>query len=189
MVDYSVWDHIEVSNDEDNTHPNIDSLFRWQGERGHAQRGRRLQKEAGRVSEEDERVGATEKVERSWQKKEDLQKKLKNMPWNVDTLSKEGFSKSVFNVKDEKKADSAEQKRFCIENVIGPLMRSALQGSILLYSSVNARPSALMERAAARIQHHCCCARNSCAQQRVAGPVTASHCCDGRQKARQYGRT
>jgi len=30
-VDYSVWDHIEVSDDEDETHPNIDtaSLFRW----------------------------------------------------------------------------------------------------------------------------------------------------------------
>ena len=30
-LDYSVWDHIEVSDDEDDTHPNIDtpSLFRW----------------------------------------------------------------------------------------------------------------------------------------------------------------
>uniref|UniRef100_A0ABI7X7V9 Hsp90 co-chaperone Cdc37 n=1 Tax=Felis catus TaxID=9685 RepID=A0ABI7X7V9_FELCA len=32
MVDYSVWDHIEVSDDEDETHPKIDtaSLFCWQ---------------------------------------------------------------------------------------------------------------------------------------------------------------
>ena len=41
MVDYSVWDHIEVSDDEDETHPNIDtaSLFRWrhQVERARAQ--------------------------------------------------------------------------------------------------------------------------------------------------------
>ncbi|XP_070536553.1 hsp90 co-chaperone Cdc37-like [Ptychodera flava] len=31
MVDYSKWDHIEISDDEDDTHPNIDtpSLFRW----------------------------------------------------------------------------------------------------------------------------------------------------------------
>jgi cell division cycle protein 37 len=31
MVDYSKWSHIEVSDDEDDTHPNIDtpSLFRW----------------------------------------------------------------------------------------------------------------------------------------------------------------
>ena len=30
MVDYRKWDHIEVSDDEDDTHPNIDtpSLFR-----------------------------------------------------------------------------------------------------------------------------------------------------------------
>ncbi|KAK2159781.1 hypothetical protein LSH36_146g01060 [Paralvinella palmiformis] len=30
-IDYSVWDHIEISDDEDDTHPNIDtpSLFRW----------------------------------------------------------------------------------------------------------------------------------------------------------------
>jgi len=31
MVDYSKWGNIEVSDDEDETHPNIDtpSLFRW----------------------------------------------------------------------------------------------------------------------------------------------------------------
>uniref|UniRef100_UPI00358E9D25 hsp90 co-chaperone Cdc37 isoform X2 n=1 Tax=Myxine glutinosa TaxID=7769 RepID=UPI00358E9D25 len=31
MVDYSMWDHIEISDDEDDTHPNIDtpSLYRW----------------------------------------------------------------------------------------------------------------------------------------------------------------
>ncbi|KAI2588662.1 CDC37 isoform 5 [Pan troglodytes] len=36
MVDYSVWDHIEVSDDEDETHPNIDtaSLFRWRHQTG-----------------------------------------------------------------------------------------------------------------------------------------------------------
>ena len=30
-LDYSKWDHIEVSDDEDDTHPNVDtpSLFRW----------------------------------------------------------------------------------------------------------------------------------------------------------------
>jgi len=30
-LDYSKWDHIEISDDEDDTHPNVDtpSLFRW----------------------------------------------------------------------------------------------------------------------------------------------------------------
>jgi len=34
MVDYRKWDHIEVSDDEDETHPNIDtkSLFKWRHE-------------------------------------------------------------------------------------------------------------------------------------------------------------
>lgn len=34
MVDYTKWDHIEVSDDEDETHPNIDtrSLYKWRHE-------------------------------------------------------------------------------------------------------------------------------------------------------------
>uniref|UniRef100_A0A8B9W237 Hsp90 co-chaperone Cdc37 n=1 Tax=Anas zonorhyncha TaxID=75864 RepID=A0A8B9W237_9AVES len=49
--------------------------------------------------------------ERGWENKlEELKKKEKNMPWNVDTLSKDGFSKSVFNVKPEEKEETEEQK-------------------------------------------------------------------------------
>ncbi|NWS09130.1 CDC37 protein, partial [Motacilla alba] len=49
--------------------------------------------------------------ERSWESRlEELRKKEKNMPWNVDTLSKDGFSKSVFNVKPEEKEETEEQK-------------------------------------------------------------------------------
>ncbi|XP_063305549.1 hsp90 co-chaperone Cdc37 [Pelobates fuscus] len=143
MVDYSVWDHIEVSDDEDDTHPNIDtaSLFRWRHQ-ARVERMEQFDKEkeelmkgAGeckkKLSECQKKLkemevqdrGGTDvekfkrdleqlkKEEKSWKKKEDdLRKKEKNMPWNVDTLSKEGFSKSVFNVKDEKKEDSEEQK-------------------------------------------------------------------------------
>ncbi|CAH2273111.1 hsp90 co-chaperone Cdc37 [Pelobates cultripes] len=143
MVDYSVWDHIEVSDDEDDTHPNIDtaSLFRWRHQ-ARVERMEQFEKEkeelmkgAGeckkKLSECQKKLkemevqdrGGTDvekfkrdleqlkKEEKSWKKKEDdLRKKEKNMPWNVDTLSKEGFSKSVFNVKDEKKEDSEEQK-------------------------------------------------------------------------------
>ena len=41
--DYSKWDHIEVSDDEDDTHPNIDtpSLFRWR----HQARMERMEKQ------------------------------------------------------------------------------------------------------------------------------------------------
>lgn len=42
-LDYSKWDHIEISDDEDDTHPNIDtpSLFRWR----HQARVERMEKQ------------------------------------------------------------------------------------------------------------------------------------------------
>ncbi|KAM8974180.1 hsp90 co-chaperone Cdc37 [Pelodytes ibericus] len=143
MVDYSVWDHIEVSDDEDDTHPNIDtaSLFRWRHqarvermeqfdkEKEELQKGaneckKKLAECQKKMKELGVQEGAKDEVqkiqrdleqlkkeEKSWQKKEDeLRKKEKTLPWNVDTLSKEGFSKSVFNVKPENKEDTEEQK-------------------------------------------------------------------------------
>ncbi|XP_006008466.1 hsp90 co-chaperone Cdc37 [Latimeria chalumnae] len=146
MVDYSVWDHIEVSDDEDDTHPNIDtpSLFRWrhqarvermeefQKEREEYEKGagdcKRKLTECQRKLKELE-VAVTDDAkcelqklqaelkqlkaeEKSWEKKgEDLRQKEKKMPWNVDTLSKEGFSKSVFNVKAENKEEETEEQK------------------------------------------------------------------------------
>ncbi|XP_009863796.1 PREDICTED: hsp90 co-chaperone Cdc37, partial [Apaloderma vittatum] len=49
--------------------------------------------------------------EKTWENKlEELKRKERKMPWNVDTLSKDGFSKSVFNVKPEEKEETEEQK-------------------------------------------------------------------------------
>ncbi|NXV56564.1 CDC37 protein, partial [Molothrus ater] len=145
MVDYSVWDHIEVSDDEDETHPNIDtaSLFRWRHQ-ARVERMEQFQKEKEELdkgcreckrklaeclkkmkelelAEPESGRGELEKLqaeaqqlrneEKSWENKlEELRKKEKNMPWNVDTLSKDGFSKSVFNVKPEEKEETEEQK-------------------------------------------------------------------------------
>ncbi|XP_041033120.1 hsp90 co-chaperone Cdc37 isoform X1 [Carcharodon carcharias] len=146
MVDYSVWDHIEVSDDEDDTHPNIDtaSLFRWR----HQARIERME-EAQKEREEYEKacgdckrkltecqkklkdlllletddakkeieklqteLKQLKKEEKEWDKKgASLKKKEKAMPWNVDTLSKEGFSKSVINVTPESsKVETEEDK-------------------------------------------------------------------------------
>ncbi|XP_069623190.1 hsp90 co-chaperone Cdc37 [Ranitomeya imitator] len=143
MVDYSVWDHIEVSDDEDDTHPNIDtaSLFRWRHqarvermeqfdkEKEELQKGtneckRKLTECQTKLKELQvhcDAKGDTEKLkkevdqlkkeEKNWRKKEDeLKKKEKTMPWNVDTLCKEGFSKSVFNVKSDENVETEEQK-------------------------------------------------------------------------------
>ncbi|PWA17625.1 hsp90 co-chaperone Cdc37 [Gambusia affinis] len=144
-IDYSVWDHIEVSDDEDDTHPNIDtpSLFRWRhqarvermeefqnkGEeinktlmecrRKLAETQRKLQ-ELSVASSEDaktelNKVQAEEKKlkkeEREWSKKMDEHRREeKKMPWNVDTLSRDGFSKSIVNVKPEVGQETEEEK-------------------------------------------------------------------------------
>ncbi|XP_008156288.3 hsp90 co-chaperone Cdc37 [Eptesicus fuscus] len=146
MVDYSVWDHIEVSDDEDETHPNIDtaSLFRWRHQ-ARVERMEQFQKEKEEldrscreckrkvvecqrklkeleVAEDEgskvelERLQAEaqqlRKEERSWEQKlEEMRKKEKSMPWNVDTLSKDGFSKSMVNTKPEQVEEESEEVR------------------------------------------------------------------------------
>ncbi|XP_069004942.1 hsp90 co-chaperone Cdc37-like [Embiotoca jacksoni] len=144
-IDYSVWDHIEVSDDEDDTHPNIDtpSLFRWRhqarvermeefqtkGEdlnKGLGDCRRKLAEAQKKIQElnispsDDTKVELTKaqadekklkKEEREMQKKMDEHnREEKKMPWNVDTLSKEGFSKSVVNLKPESAEETEEEK-------------------------------------------------------------------------------
>lgn len=144
MVDYSMCDHIEVSNDEDETHPNIDkaSLFHWR----HQARGQRMeqfQKEKEeldrgyheckrKVAECQRKLQELEvakggkaalgrlqakaqqlrKEDPGWEQKlEEMHKKEKSMPWNVDTLRKDGFSKSMVNTKPEKVEEDSEEVR------------------------------------------------------------------------------
>ncbi|CAI5675828.1 unnamed protein product [Oreochromis niloticus] len=145
-IDYSVWDHIEVSDDEDDTHPNIDtpSLFRWRhqarvermeefqkkGEelnKGLSECRRKLVDTQKKIKEltistsedakaELSKVQAEEKKlkkeERDWERKVgDYQREEKKMPWNVDTLSKDGFSKSIVNVKPETEETEEEKEQ------------------------------------------------------------------------------
>lgn len=52
------------------------------------------------------------KEERNWEQKlEEMRKKEKSMPWNVDTLSKDGFSKSMVNTKPEQAEEESEEVR------------------------------------------------------------------------------
>lgn len=141
-----MWDHIEVSDDEDDTHPNIDtpSLFRWRhqarvermeefqkkGEelnKGLSECRRKLADTQKKIKEltisasedakaELSKVQAEEKKlkkeERDWERKVgDYQREEKKMPWNVDTLSKEGFSKSIVNVKPETEETEEEKEQ------------------------------------------------------------------------------
>lgn len=133
-LDYSKWDHIEISDDEDDTHPNIDtpSLFRWR----HQARLERMEKDKkekeefeknkndyqqrlavikNKIKEAEQGDQAfpeevnklklefsdLKKQEEEWlAKEEELRKKEKLTPLNVDTICKDGKSKTIIN-KDE----------------------------------------------------------------------------------------
>ncbi|CRK96958.1 CLUMA_CG010333, isoform A [Clunio marinus] len=132
MVDYSKWKNIEVSDDEDDTHPNIDtpSLFRWRHQarvermEEHRQEKEKLESTINTV--ETKRKELKEKLKATPDQKEKLEKELKNIedeakkleiaeqefkkkeklqPWNVDTLSQPKFSKTIINKKEEKTYD------------------------------------------------------------------------------------
>lgn len=67
-LNYSKWDHIEISDDEDDTHPNIDtpSLFRW-----------RHQARVERMAEQDrEKKDFETKVKKNDQETEAARKKV-----------------------------------------------------------------------------------------------------------------
>jgi len=124
-VDYSKWKDIEVSDDEDDTHPNIDtpSLFRWRHQ-ARVERGdeKNREKEAFNAAEKDHErkvreikeklktkdstdmsdvkqslAQLEEEANKLREKKKDMEKKEKLEPWNVDTISKDGFSKTIIN--------------------------------------------------------------------------------------------
>ncbi|CAL8078395.1 unnamed protein product [Orchesella dallaii] len=124
MVDYSRWKDIEVSDDEDDTHPNIDtpSLFRWRHE-ARVQRMEEMKQEKEEIDKaksdlksrkkliDDKRkagedVTAMEKEYNGFAKKladheNAFAKKEKLAPWNVDTIAHDGFSKTVINSKEK----------------------------------------------------------------------------------------
>ncbi|XP_028260914.1 hsp90 co-chaperone Cdc37-like [Parambassis ranga] len=149
-VDYSSWDHIYVSDDEDVTSPFVDtaSLFRMRHRTRLArttefeQRGEDLENnfaeckrlldealqrlkdlENGQMEEEEDEkreaelkkvqaeVKKLKKDEESFKKMiEKYRKEQKKQPWNVDTISTEGFSKSVLNIKPVTEEETAEEK-------------------------------------------------------------------------------
>lgn len=153
MVDYSKWKDIEISDDEDETHPNIDtpSLFRWRHqarvERMEEQRKEKEEfdetkstheqklKEARKKLTEAEKTGADlselkmvlqelEAEENKIKQKEiELNKKEKITPWNVDTISHSGFTKTVINTAPRKQEENLTEeereqrmKKFVKEN-------------------------------------------------------------------------
>ncbi|XP_075675833.1 hsp90 co-chaperone Cdc37-like [Dermatophagoides pteronyssinus] len=115
MVDYSRWNRIEISDDEDDTHPNIDtgSLFRWR----HQARLERMEKHRQtkididcRLEEIQQKLSKfnvndnDEKKEEILMEKQKLEQELcewnridRLQPWNVDTISHDSWSKTLIN--------------------------------------------------------------------------------------------
>ncbi|XP_050337050.1 hsp90 co-chaperone Cdc37 [Bactrocera neohumeralis] len=151
MVDYSKWKNIEISDDEDDTHPNIDtpSLFRWRHQarvermaemerekdefkkKKQSYQARlmdvkeRIQKKEGDEAELKKELEKIEKEGKEIDRQEDeLINKEKKAPWNVDTISKPGFEKTVLNKQAVRKPDEnlseeekeARMKKFVKEN-------------------------------------------------------------------------
>lgn len=143
-LDYSKWDHIEVSDDEDDTHPNIDtaSLFRWRHQARVERMEKHQQDQAKFLSDSEahkkKMVGVKEQLKKEIQggckgdetqlqeklkeleveeeelqlRKEQLEKDTRLTPWNVDTLSKPGFEKTVINVpKKSKETEPSEDAK------------------------------------------------------------------------------
>jgi len=143
MVDYRKWDHIEVSDDEDDTHPNIDtpSLFKWRHE-ARVQRMEDMDKKTEAVAAEKKKVEAKlkevkEKVKKEEElgggnlnelkkslnevekaavdvekKKREIESEKKKQPQNVDTLSRDGFSKTIVNnAAKPKQEELSEEER------------------------------------------------------------------------------
>ncbi|OQV17849.1 Hsp90 co-chaperone Cdc37 [Hypsibius exemplaris] len=145
VMDYSKWDKIDVSDDEDDTHPNVDtgSLFRWR----HTARVERMEEFEKRKQDTEEAYskarknrqeiegklksgadGATKadvdlavKQEADAKEKwDDLLREEKKQAWNVDTLSKDGFSKTVLNKpskRDTKNMTEEEKEQFYVDFV------------------------------------------------------------------------
>ena len=120
---------IQVSDDEDDTHPNIDtpSLFRWRHQ-ARVERMQELEREKQEVErkkkeleakkkEAESKLTADERAKLELEKltleeqrvkdeEEESKKKERLQPWNVDTLSKPGFTKTVIN-KPKPKPDTS----------------------------------------------------------------------------------
>jgi len=123
-IDYSKWKNIEISDDEEDTHPNIDtpSLFKWRHE-ARVQRMDEFEKKKQEAKAEKERkdrelaeikrkaqhhllddpdalkrIKDLEKDQsKAAEKLEAINKEERLQAWNVDTISKDGFSKSTIN--------------------------------------------------------------------------------------------
>ncbi|XP_014471534.1 PREDICTED: hsp90 co-chaperone Cdc37 [Dinoponera quadriceps] len=150
MVDYSKWKSIEISDDEDDTHPNIDtpSLFRWRHQariermeerkKEHEEHERKKAETLKKLKDTKEKLARLENEQKDSadlttlkkvlqdleeeekkirEKEDEMEKKERLTPWNVDTIGQDGFTKTVINKKPPRKdndsglSDEEKEKR------------------------------------------------------------------------------
>lgn len=139
MVDYSKWDHIDLSDDDSDLHPNIDrdSWLRWKKQ---SKELKKKEEEERRKIEDEERAAkaklaeevkaklkiakdeeekkrleeeakkAEERVKELQRKREKEEEFLRKHPqWDDDNICREGFSKTIVN-SSTKKEEEEEKK-------------------------------------------------------------------------------
>jgi len=104
-LNYSKWDNIEVSDDEDDTHPNIDtpSLFKWRHEA-------RVQRMEEQKQKEDKLKKEKQAAEKELAQKQALLEKAKTTETNTAGIKVDDLAKELKNVEKKKKElDKAEE--------------------------------------------------------------------------------
>lgn len=142
---------LQISDDEDDTHPNIDtpSLFRWRHqarvERMSEHEISKQKFDNERLTNKKELTEIQEKLKSTGddsaklnqlqtkmkhlelkkqeldKQEEELRLKEKKTPWNIDTISKPAFSKTIINTKSDKESDAnltEEQKEEKMRNFV-----------------------------------------------------------------------
>lgn len=108
-IDYHKWDHIEVSDDEDDTHPNIDtpSLFKWRHE-ARVQRMEEMNAKTEMVESEKKKIEAKLK-----EVKERVKKEEESGGDNLEELKKSlgDIEKQAVHVKKKEEEVLTEKKK------------------------------------------------------------------------------
>ncbi|CAB3404827.1 unnamed protein product [Caenorhabditis bovis] len=126
-IDYSKWKKIEVSDDEDDTHPNIDtpSLFRW---RHQARLERMAEKKQEKERLEREKNSVTTKLQ-------DLESKLAST--NIDEADKEKIQKELDEVKEQEAKWRAKEKELEEQEKLEPWNIDTIGHEAFSYSRIN----------------------------------------------------
>jgi len=130
-LNYSKWDNIEVSDDEDDTHPNIDtpSLFKWRHE-ARVQRMEEQQKKEDQLKKE--KIAA----EKELAKKRDLLKAAKKGECK-DSMQMEALDKELKEVEEKKNKIEREQEEFLKAKAKQPQNVDTLSKPGFDHSSIN----------------------------------------------------